>query len=296
MEQGQVEAEPGGVNADGDGSVRPGMKVELQPPWIPETTAIIPTCDNYDQLRFCLSSLLMHTQGVPFEPTSWDGLRTMPPLFAVVVNNGVPSGITRNLSAHPFYQVAEAGGNKGWEGGLALGLAVEPKSPLVLLCNDDIHVPPGDMTWLGKMVQTLRDHPDVAAVGPKSNFVMHHQHIHACGADGRLLPPVVLETKLLIGFCVLVRRDALESVGGVTQGLPGGDDFDLSLRLTAAGWRLAIQGDVYVHHWGCQTGARLFPQRWNSREMIEDTRDEIIRRHRLRPYLAMMNFKPVPLV
>jgi len=272
--------------------------VGVNPSGVPHVTAIIPTCDNYDQLLYCLASMLMHTGGLHANGDGTMGDTTDPILRAIVVDNGTPGGVARNLSAHPFYAVVEAGGNKGWEGGLQLGLDAQVNggySPFVLFANDDIHIPPNDSQWLDKMIQTMRAHPDVAAVGPKSNFVTHYQHLHAKGLDGKLMAPIVMEASLLVGFCMLVRRDALDAVGGIAQGLPGGDDFDLSLRLAHAGWKLAIQGDVYVHHWGCQTGARLFPKHWNSMEMIHETRDELIRRHKLRPYLAMMNFHPVPL-
>ena len=103
-------------------------------------------------------------------------------------------------------------------------------------------------------------------------------------------------TNLLIGFCVLMKRDALDDIGGITMGLPGGDDFDYSLRFLDKGYTLAIQTDSYVHHHGCQTGNRLFPGHWNSPQMINDVREELIRRHGFIGFHKTIQFTPAPLV
>ena len=239
----------------------------------PLITVIVPTCDNGVLLNHMVSSFITHTDSADS------------PYRILLVNNGSKGGVTEGL--HPSYSVIEADGNKGWEGGLKLGLA-NTESPLVMFANDDIHIVPGDVRWLSKMAETLLKGRDkkVAAVGPMSNFVMGSQNIHS-GLDQE-----VYSTNLLIGFCLMVRRDALDEVGGVSEGLPGGDDFDLSIRLVKAGWKLAIQGDVYVHHWGSVTGNRLEGSKWNSKEMIRDVRNAVIRRNGFKSYLGTMHGRP----
>ena len=41
--------------------------------------------------------------------------------------------------------------------------------------------------------------------------------------------PDVIETSLLIGFCMLLETEFFKSIGGADETLPGGDDFDLSI-------------------------------------------------------------------
>jgi GT2 family glycosyltransferase len=77
---------------------------------------------------------------------------------------------------------------------------------------------------------------------------------------------------MLIGFCVLVRKEALEKVGGVDASNPNcGDDLDLSIRLTDAGYKLVVDKSVFIFHHGFKTGERLFGNAktnngWNSYE------------------------------
>ena len=88
----------------------------------------------------------------------------------------------------------------------------------------------------------------------------------------------------LIGYCILVRREALDKAGGVQDMEHGGDDIDLSIRLRKAGYILVSRRTEFVYHHGFQTGERVHgkPNQangWNSREMIENTNMELIRKH-----------------
>lgn len=241
-------------------------------------TAIIPTYNNPDQLSATLYSLLHYSD--------------MPEGFfrVIVVNNGPMGQIERIVKGYPGLTVIETGDNLGWEGGLSAGLK-QTCSPLVLFLNDDIHVVPGNPTWLRDMVDSIRGgHPSVAAVGPTSNYVMGKQALWIP------LPAQEFYTTLLIGFCCLVRRDVLDAVGGVAMGLPGGDDLDLSIRLDRAGWKMVIRRDVYMHHHGQATGSRVHPGTWNSNEHIEETRRVLIIRHGVKAVCRCMQslIEPVP--
>jgi GT2 family glycosyltransferase len=47
---------------------------------------------------------------------------------------------------------------------------------------------------------------------------------------------------------LLVRRRALEQIGGFTEGIRSGGDLDLCRRLDAAGWTLEFRSEALVHH------------------------------------------------
>lgn len=246
----------------------------------PMLTVYVPTFNNPDQLHHMLNSFLEQTgndHGQYFK--------------IVVIDNSEQKGLlTNGLSAHPLVTILEPGENLGWEGGLKYGLDHTERTPLVMFANDDIHIVPGNKDWLWRMVATLAEHENVAAVGPMSNFVMGYQDFRS-----GLPPSGAISTNLLIGFCVLMKRDALDAIGGVKVGLPGGDDFDYSLSFLAKGYKMALQTDSYVHHWGCQTGNRVHPGYWNSAEMISEVREELIRRHGFISYFRTLAFKPEPL-
>jgi GT2 family glycosyltransferase len=232
---------------------------------------IIPTYNNLEQLHSCMNSMLQYS-----------GLDPKRPFFRIiVVNNGPEGQLTRAISGHELITVIDAKKNAGWEGGLVLGLE-QSTAPLVLFANDDIQIVPGNPHWLTGMAALLHKNPDVAAVGPTSNFVMGSQHFGYMLDENK-------EVGFLIGFCMLIRRDLLNECGGVAQNLPGGDDLDLSIRFKQKGYRMAIDHTSFVFHWGCQTGTRVYPGHWNSRQMMEDTRKVLITRHKFRPYMSIFD-------
>jgi len=209
----------------------------------PKTTVLIPTWNNVTCLGHALNSLLEHTR--------YD--RTKPWFDVIVINNGSQESgdeIARILNNHKMVTVLHAGENLGWEAGLKLGLE-HTQAPYVCFLNDDVHIVPGNSRWLQMMCEPLDRDATVAAVGPMSNFVMGQQNFYSA------LEPRMYTSSLLIGFCMLVRRTMLDKIGGVAQGLPGGDDFDLSIKMLERHYKLIIRGDVFVYHWGAVTGNRV---------------------------------------
>ena len=162
-------------------------------------TWIMPTFNNGRILAMALNSICEHTPGMRAD----DPLPA--PAVIRVVNNGDPL----TLSPHPRVELVDTGGkNLGWEGGLVKGLE-GVTTPYVGLINDDIQIVPGSGAWQHDLQKVLDDYPDIAAVGPMSNFVMGSQNI-ANPLEHRLY-----RTNLLVGFCMLVRREALEKAGGI---------------------------------------------------------------------------------
>lgn len=247
------------------------------PPSIGSVDIIIPTMDNGLQLYQCLYSLI-------------HGSSEKQAATITVINNGQPGYVGRILGDIKEVNVIEAGGNIGWEGGINLG-AKKTSGAYILMLNDDTAIVPGNPDWLANMVRHLEEHPECAAIGPSSNMVAQKQSIfhpdqplHAPSLGFKLG-----YTSLLIGFCLLVRRDVFEDLGGLAASLPGGDDLDLSIRIELAGWQLLLDRSCFVYHHGSQTGQRAFGAYWNSIEMQDRTKMELIRRHGLRPFIRCVN-------
>lgn len=225
-----------------------------------EVDIIIPTMDNRAFLAPCLATLLENTRGV--QP----GVQ--------VVNNGAPDSC--DWIDFPRVTVLQAGRNIGWERGLQRGLDMTA-APLVLFLNDDTLFLRTQRDWLARLVADLDD-PAVGAAGPSSNMVAGPQ-----GTTQQLAAPRY-QARYLIGFCLLVRRSALDQVGGIDTTLPGGDDIDLSIRLRAAGYTLVCDRSAFVYHYGFRTGVRVHgmpttPGGWNSQEMIGATQNALIAKH-----------------
>ena len=225
-----------------------------------DVAIIIPTMDNRQYLEPTIRSLISDTRDVDFH--------------IYVVNNGAPGSC--DWIELEDIQVIEAGRNLGWERGLQRGLDAST-SPLVLFLNDDVLFLRTQRNWLAHLVTDLDD-PNVAAAGPSSNMVAGPQSTAA------QYPAPRYSARYLIGFCMLVRRSALDQVGGIDTTLPGGDDIDLSIRLRQAGYTLVCDRRSFVYHYGFRTGERVHGDRtvpggWNSPQMIQATANTLIAKH-----------------
>lgn len=237
---------------------------------------IIPTWNNNDYLIPCLNSLLA--------PVITEDLYNV-----YVVNNGEP----QNMQGieHPRVKILQQTDNLGWEGGLKAGLEVA-KEEFIVFMNDDTYIPPASVRWANVLINNFSN-PIVGAVGPTSNVVMGVQNIFT----GIPYAHDVLDVNYLIGFCIMVRRSALEAVGGVDDSLIGGDDLDLSIRLRKGGYKLLCDRNTFVYHHGFKTGERVkgtpnIKGGWNSVEMTEKTNWGLIKKHGLREFLFCMNQLP----
>lgn len=229
---------------------------------------IIPSFNNPVLLSSCLNSLRL-TMVYPLHEM----------VRIIVVNNGHP-GMKEYLATAKHVTVLESGKNLGWEGGLKLGLE-SSTAPFVMFANDDIRFVSGTNEWFWRLISLFND-PSVGAVGPCSNFVMGPQNIFSdiCGP--------ILDVKYLIGYCMIIRREALNKAGGVDDSLPGGDDIDLSIRLRDAGYRLLARRDTFVFHHGQATGNRVKAGYWNSPQMQESTNLALIKKHGMLKYFETM--------
>ena len=147
-------------------------------------------------------------------------------------------------------------------------------------------VPTASRLWLNVLLQHFRN-PKVAAVGPSSNIVMGFQNIFVD------VPFQLFESKFLIGFCVLMRRSAFEAIGGMDLALPGGDDFDWSIRLRDAGYKILVDRSVFIYHHGFKTGERVYgnpnsPNGWNSYDKTEKINFALIKKHGLKKWFEAM--------
>src|SRR5207244_7609631 len=63
----------------------------------------------------------------------------------------------------------------------------------------------------------------------------------------------------LTGFCLLVRREVLEKIGGFDEryGVGYFDDDDLCMQARQAGFQLVVAQNVFIHHFGNKTFQRL---------------------------------------
>jgi len=212
-------------------------------------TIVIPVWNSWELTRACLATL---------RPTLRDGDEV------VVVDNGSEDSTADGLAAHPWITVITNPSNRGFAAACNQGAAAADADIVVFLNNDTL-LPLG---WLDALCAPFTD-DTVGATGPRSNCVSGPQQLDhigydpaapaglaawaldwACANAGR-----VEEIRRLVGFCLAVRREAFETIGGFDEGfgIGGFEDDDLCARLVDLGWRLLIAHGSFVHHIGHQT-------------------------------------------
>lgn len=224
----------------------PHEEVSAEESGAPFASIIIVTYNSASTIRTCLDTVLSAS-----EPSS-----------EVIVVDNASSDETRSILARYEGRIKTIlnDENEGFSRGCNQGILASSGDYVVLL-NPDTAVTQG---WVERMAAHFG--PDVGAVGPVSNCVAAKQHVGRYMPGGRqgdfglsqlaeLLYEgnrgCTVETKLLIGFCVMLPRRVLDEIGLLDEGLfLGNDDLDISWRLGQAGYRLLIATDTFVYHEG----------------------------------------------
>ncbi|MFN0152027.1 MAG: glycosyltransferase [bacterium] len=230
----------------------------------PRLSIVVVAYNSAEDLPGCLESIARTTR-VPHE--------------VIVVDNASSDGTRALLRERRDVALVESDVNVGYSRAANLGIR-RARGEAVVLLNPDTLATPG---WDERMLAHVA--PGVGAVGPLSNYVAGQQkfEMHVTLAGGQItieeLARVLaernagrtIETKLLIGFCLLITRAALDAVGAMDEDLfLGNDDLEYSLRLRRAGFRLVIATDAFVFHKG-QRSFKTEPSEKTNRLVEEST-------------------------
>lgn len=230
---------------------------------------IIPTFSNPQYLNPCVDSIIK--TGI---------LNDLAELK--IVNNG-KQDIKADFGWHPGIEIYEPGENLGWEGGLKYAID-RTDTPFLCFQNDDTFLPSSSCLFYQRLLTSFAN-PNIAAVGPSTTCAAGLQATYHPGS-----PRMKTEVSYLIFFTVMVRRKHLIEVGGIDMTLPGGDDFDLSMRFRKHGYNIIMDPAAFIIHHGFKTGTRVrgdanMEGGWNSPEMTDRTNHGLICKHRFRPYI-----------
>lgn len=233
----------------------------------PPVTVLVVTWQGRDLLAACLDSLARQT--VPYR--------------LVVVDNASTDGTAELLADRfPHARVVRTDVNRGFAGGVSVGLAVVD-TPLVALLNNDAVAEPD---WLERLVGALEKHPEAAAVTsrlllaetdpPRVNNAGVVLRADGYGADRGLGEPAqdYAEPAEVFGFsggAALLRVDAVCTVGGFpAQFFLYYEDTDTSWRLRRAGWSIRYEPTAVVHHRHSATADQMSRDfaYWNERNRL----------------------------
>lgn len=239
------------------------------------TSIVILAHNQLEHTRRCLESIAEFTSQ-PCELILIDNAST----------DGTREWLAQYASTHPQARVIHNAVNRGFAAGNNQGLALA-RGDFVLLLNNDTVVTTG---WLESMLAVFDRHAATGMVGPRSNRVVGPQLIpHPGYRELAELPGFAAEwarrhtghstpVPRLIGFCLLLKREVVKTLGGLDPRFGSGnfEDDDYCLRAGFAGFELRIADDAFVHHVGGQTflaaridyreamlnNWRLFKQKW----------------------------------
>ncbi|HEX7117812.1 MAG TPA: glycosyltransferase family 2 protein [Longimicrobiales bacterium] len=192
------------------------------------------------------------------------------PTVYVVDNDsrdGSPERLTRLLGRD---RVIATGGNRGYAGGMNTALEHLRRSggDVALLITHDVRLMPDA---LARLLELVRGDANVGIAGPV--VVYRERPRRLIGAGGYLRPerlaagvhrevlePGPYPVDWLDGCCLLVRREAVEAVGGFDEGyFLYYEDTDIGHRVGRAGWSVVLHpGAVAVHEKYGVPGAYYF--------------------------------------
>lgn len=220
---------------------------------------IVPVYRNPELTRTCLLSVLTANCRAPFALT--------------VIDDASPdaemAGMLQSLAdTHGFCLIRHAT-NQGFVRSVNEGMALHPERDVVLL-NSDAEVA---NDWLDRLVACACRRARVATVTPFSNNATLASFPFADRAEPFGGALSVAETDALlarhaagqcfaiptaVGFCMLIRRAALNAVGlfdAAAYGRGYGEENDFSMAAAAAGFEHRLAADVFVaHHGGVSFG------------------------------------------
>lgn len=220
--------------------------------------AIVIVCyNNLAYTKITLDSVFKHTT-VPYK------------IF--IVNNASKDGTQKYLEdlleekSSYFLQVIHSDKNLGFAGGNNLALKVIQNNnefSHVLLLNNDVIV---TEDYIEKMLGAFEFNKNIGLVGPVSNYVGGVQLAAGLHATPENVDSVAekifaqnrgqyFEAGLLVGFCLLMKREVLDKIGLLDEifGLGMWEDNDYDLRARLAGYLLYCIKDTFIYHFGSKT-------------------------------------------
>jgi GT2 family glycosyltransferase len=221
-------------------------------------SVVIPLYGGEDDIRGCLESLTACA----------DLLRDI-----VVVDNASPDRAAEVAESFPWpsetagtpLRVVRMGSNAGFAAACNRG-ASETRGDILLFLNSDTVVP---RVGLERLIEALERSGSIAAAGPYTNYAGHFQRIAPTytsldtlglfAEDFAARSAEDVDTDMLVGFCLAIRRNVWDEVGGFDEafGLGTFEDNDLCYRIRRAGYRLVAAARSFVHHHGSKTLGRL---------------------------------------
>ena len=188
---------------------------------------------------------------------------TREPYEIIIVDNGSEEETTSWLRTLDGVRVIYNDRNRGFAAGTNAGFAVA-RGRYVVMLNNDVVVTEG---WLEGLTGAFDRIPGLGISAVRSNRIAGDQVLldatypdipamHAFAKKRReTYRNQGYVTDRAIGLCLCIRREVLDEVGGIDErfGVGNFEDDDFCLRVRAAGYRIYVCSDVFIHHFGSRS-------------------------------------------
>jgi glycosyltransferase involved in cell wall biosynthesis len=222
---------------------------------LPVVSIIIPVYNALHMTQACLASVYRETKDVAFEVVLIDNAS----------EDNTPVWLDDAKKKYPNLTVYRMDKNIGFGPAVNIGFQ-RSKGEYVVILNNDTLVSSG---WLNKLLEVMDKDNSIGIISPVTNYVGEGPQIDE-GAkeltpDEELInqyaqqiaerKDVLYEANRLVFFCVLLRRELIDTIGGLDEGYEKGnfEDDDYCLRTRMLGYQLAIAKNAFVYHHGTVT-------------------------------------------
>lgn len=178
------------------------------------------------------------------------------PSRLIIVDNGSNDGTKEYLSSLKdtpdcAFKIILNKENKGYVGGMNQGLE-SSDAPYVCLANNDLIFTKG---WLEEIISVFEKYENIGLLNPNSN------NLGTRTPKGTSLPDFAADLKnrykglfvempFCIGFCMVVKREVIDKVGGMSEEFHPifFEDSDYSMKVLKAGYLIGMAKASYVWH------------------------------------------------
>lgn len=251
---------------------------------------LLPIYNSYEETKNCIESILQHTDSEKFN--------------LYLLDDKSPDSNIQELTsfyANKYSNITAVTNeqNLGFPGNVNNGFQIS-KNDVVVINSDTLVT----KNWLEKLYEAATSDGSIVAVNPMSNYgiisglPVTNNEINDLFTYEELVPAFeknkqsgVVEAPLLIGFCMYMKRSALNEIGlfdaaAFKRGY--GEESDWCMRARQKGHKLVVAKDTYVHHiGGVSFGEEKEQLRRQSKEILlqrypqidEDLKDYVMKNH-----------------
>lgn len=212
------------------------------------TSIVILTFNQLGYTKLCLESIRRYTP----EPHE-----------LIVVDNASTDGTVEYLQGQTDVKLVLNRENKGFAKGCNQGIAAAAGDYVLLLNNDTIAAP----RWLNNLITCMESDQSTGIVGPRSNYAKEPQYLRVnyttieemlefSKAFNKSSDPAKwFELDMVVGFCMLIRRQVIDDIGLLDEqfGIGFYEDDDYCRRAKEKGFKIMCAGDTFVHHFGSRS-------------------------------------------